>query len=632
MIAYSEAVTAVVVGLQGRLVRVEVALAQGLPAWNLVGLPDAQVAEARDRVRAAVASTGRRWPDVRITVGLSPASMPKSGSGLDLAIAAAVLAASGQLPVAAGDLRDALILGELGLDGRVRPVRGALTMLVAAGRAGVRRAYVPFGNAGEAGLMPDMEVEPVRSLAHLAALLADDAEAIAATEVVPAYSDLVGDDAVAAPLVAPLESVDLNHVRGQPLGRRAVEVAAAGAHHLAIIGRPGVGKTMLATALAGVLPDLDTAASLEVTSVHATSGRLNASQGLVRRPPWYAPHHSASAISLIGGGTQDRPVPGQVTLAHRGVLLLDEAAEFDPHVLDSLRQPLEAGTISIARAGMALTLPAEFQLVMTTNPCPCGLWLDADPGEVCTCPPARRRRYLARISGPLLDRVEIQVVLSRPHRQDLSHELAGLPETGPPDTGPPDTGPRVAGPRVTEMDGTRPISEVPGRSVEIRQRVERARAAAADRWQRLLDSESASMISNARVPADLLALAGWRREAESRLDALARSGESTRGVQRVRRVAWTLADLAGRDLPTVEDVEEAIVLRHGLLRATGTGSESAFRDGVWAWRQTGSQVVMPTDDGDCTCSAAEPVSSSSYLGAPRRPPATSPPPRQEVAR
>lgn len=564
MIAYAEAVSAVVVGLQGRLVRVEVALAQGLPTWNLVGLPDTQVAEARDRVRAAMASTGLRWPEHRITVGLSPASMPKSGPGLDLAIAAAVLAASGQLPVAAGDLRGALILGELGLDGRVRPVRGALTMLVAAGRAGVQRAYVPHGNAGEAGLMPEMRVEPVRSLAHLVALLADDPERIAATEVVPACPDLVSGDTTPAPFAPSLEANDLGHVRGQPLGRRAVEVAAAGGHHLAIIGRPGVGKTMLATALAGVLPDLDPAASLEVTSVHATSGRLNAAQRLVRRPPWYAPHHSASAISLIGGGTQDRPVPGQVTLAHRGVLLLDEAAEFDPHVLDALRQPLEAGTISIARAGMALTLPAEFQLVMTTNPCPCGLWLDADPGEVCTCSPARRRRYLARISGPLLDRVELQVVLSKPHRDDMSDVLTGA--TGDP--------------------------EGSAGSDHVRQQAENARAGAADRWRRLADSASAPWISNARVPAEVLMLARWDRAAERRLDAAARAGESTRGVQRVRRVAWTLADLAGRETPAVENVEEAICLRQGLARATGPVSTPILQQSSWAARQSWRTVAI----------------------------------------
>lgn len=529
MIAYAEVLGAVVVGLQGRLVRVEVALAQGLPTWNLVGLPDTQVAESRDRVRAAVASSGFTWPDHRITVGLSPASVPKRGSGLDLAIAAAVLRAGGQLPASSVDLRETLILGELGLDGRVRAVQGALASLLAAGLAGVRRAFVPWGNASEAALMPEMDVVPVLSLAHLVAALAGDQGGIAAATAAGS-ADVVGeaDRAGRSEFAAPAP-VDLADVRGQAVARRAVEVAAAGAHHLALAGRPGVGKTMLANALGGLLPDLGQSASLEVTALHLMSGSSGVGASLVRRPPWCAPHHGASAASLVGGGSQDRPTPGQISLAHRGVLFLDEAAEFDPHVLDSLRQPLESGAISIARSGLAVTLPAQFQLVMTTNPCPCGLWLDCDPGQICTCAPAQRRRYLARISGPLLDRVELQVLLVAPNAGDFAADRESAPES----------------------------------SAQVKSRVEQARLRAAERWG---GSQEAA---NARVSGERLSAFALGAKAQRRLDALLRSGESARGVGRIHRVAWTLADLAGRGLPSCDDIDEAAALRGELAHALG---------------------------------------------------------------
>ncbi|MCL2465571.1 MAG: YifB family Mg chelatase-like AAA ATPase [Micrococcales bacterium] len=489
------------VGVTGHVVDVEAHLAPSLPAFALVGLPDAALTEARDRVRAAVASSGLPWPNRRITVNLSPAALPKAGSGLDLAIAVAVLAGAGLVDAAAP--ASVVHLGELGLDGRLRPVRGVLPAVAAAVAAGLPRVVVPTANVAEAALVPGALVSGAASLAQVAARYGADVE-------VP-----VGDPvpALVTPR-APVACVDLADVVGQQEARCALEVAAAGGHHLLMVGPPGAGKTMLAARLPGVLPDLDEIAAVEVTAVHSLAGAFDPAGGLLRRPPFEDPHHTATPAAVIGGGS-GVPHPGAASRAHRGVLFLDEAPEFSTAVLNTLRQPLEHGEVVLHRAGGIARYPARFQLVLAANPCPCGGFVGK--GVACTCTAHQRRRYFGKLSGPLLDRVDLQVEV-RPARS----------------------------------------SDRPGESsAVVAARVCRARAAAACRlagtgWQ-----------TNAEVPGGWLrARLGPDRRLVAGLDrALDRGTLSLRGVDRVLRVAWTLADLAGREAPTLEDIGLATQLR-----------------------------------------------------------------------
>ncbi len=370
-------------GVRGHVVEIEADISSGLSRTALVGSVDSSLNEARDRCRAAVSNSGRAWPSRKVTVGLSPASLPKTGAHYDLAIAVAVLGAAGEVPADAIDafLHDAVLLGELALDGRLRAVPGVLPATIGAARAGLTRVVVPEVNAAEAAQVEGMDVLGLRSLGHMISVLAGE-EPPDDPPVEPLRADgelgWRGEDRVAG--------LDLRDVLGQDDARFALEVAAAGGHHLLMSGPPGAGKTMLAERLPGLLPDLDADHRLEVSAVHSVAGVLTSDDPLVRRPPFVDPHHSATAVSIVGGGSRAIR-PGAVSLAHRGVLFLDEAPEFQSNVLEALRQSLESGQVTISRATKTAWFPARFQLVMAMNPCPCGR-----AGSDCSCVPAAGRR------------------------------------------------------------------------------------------------------------------------------------------------------------------------------------------------------------------------------------------------
>jgi magnesium chelatase family protein len=476
--------SAAVVGIHASPVHVEVDLCFGLPRFQLVGLPDTSVKESRDRVHAAIRNSGFEFPQHRIVINMAPADVRKAGSSFDLPIALGVLAASGV--VLTRDIRDIVIVGELSLDGTIHPARGVLPIAVAARQQGAAAVLLPAGNEAEASVVEGLRLLPVRTLGEAVTLLNR-----------PRDEWPVSPPLQPPPVSAPDSDLDLSDLRGQGFARRALEVAAAGGHNLLMVGPPGAGKTMLARRLPTVLPPLGFDEALEATAIHSVAGLIPPGGGLLTDRPFRAPHHTISDAALVGGGSQPRP--GEVSLAHHGVLFLDEMPEFERRVLDSLRQPVEEGRITVSRAARSVVFPARFMLVAAMNPCPCGYQGSAT--RACRCTPPQIDRYRARISGPLRDRLDLIV--------EVEPVPVGALGSGPP--GEP--------------------------SAEVRRRVLEARERQARRQPML----------NARLPARSLQRASALGPGgRSLLDRSAeRLALSARAYHRVLRVARTIADLEG---------------------------------------------------------------------------------------
>jgi magnesium chelatase family protein len=495
------------IGLEGRIVEIEAHIGGGLPRTVLVGLPDTALYESRDRCKAAIGNSGREWPNKLVTINLSPASLPKAGAHYDLGIVSAVLAADGA--IRPEELRNTVFMGELGLDGRVRPVRGLLPALLAASQDGISRAVVPRSQAGEARLVGDLEIFGVASLRQLIALLNNE----------PVPDEPQADDHDRERPAVDRRQLDLSEVAGQLDAKWALEVAAAGRHHLFFSGPPGVGKTMLAERLPGLLPDLGLAESLEVSAIHSLAG-FALEDGLITRPPYSAPHHSASVPSMVGGGHRVAK-PGSISRAHRGVLFLDEAPEFPGRVLDALRTPLESGFVTIGRTESEASYPARFQLVLAANPCPCGQ--AGTPGARCQCTPVAVRRYGEKLSGPIRDRIDVHQPLLPMKKAFLKAALSRAEPT------------HVVAERVAEA------------------RLRQLKRLSGTGWQTNGEVSGAYLRRGLPLP-----------DGQELLERAVSVGSiSPRGVDKILRLAWTVADLAGLDRPGKDQLRIALAMRRG---------------------------------------------------------------------
>jgi magnesium chelatase family protein len=502
--------TAAVFGVEACPVHVEVDVGFGFPSFTMVGLPDASVRESRDRVRSAIRNSGFEFPPHRVTVNLAPADVRKAGASFDLPIALGILAASGV--VERRLIADVVLLGELSLDGSIHATRGVLPIAVAARRDGLSGILLPAGNAGEAAIVSGLEIIAVSSLGEAVRALNDPAGFRAAGRALPACPALP-----AHPVPAARSAPDLADVRGQLLARRALEVAAAGGHNLLLVGPPGAGKTMMARRVSGILPPLSFEEALEVTAIHSVVGLLPTGGGLLSERPFRSPHHTISNAALIGGGSLPRP--GEVSLAHHGVLFLDEMLEFSRHVLEVLRQPLEEGRVAVARAARTAVFPARFMLVGAMNPCPCGF--AGDPSRECRCPPPTMARYRDRLSGPLRDRLDLTVEVPALPLDALSADAGGES------------------------------------SADVRARVVSARRRQARRYV-----DDAIFTNSELTPALMAKHCVVDRHAQRVLrSAMARLSLSARGYDRVRKVGRTIADLAGDERLGADHIAEALQFR-----------------------------------------------------------------------